>query len=677
MHTKIISLLTFCCVPLLELGLLSAHAAAIQPPPVQAFFSYAQISDVQISPDGTYLAMVVADSQTGIGRKSVEIYSLKAHDITAKFHTVENQVVANFWWANNTRLLVTTAQPQGSLAQPRGDGDLFGVNVDGTNMQMLMGAQVSGTHGSSPETVHNDFLFFDGLIYEPNDSNIAIVQTPYDNNGNVVAQAYRINIDSGYYAKVAAAPYTGLGLVADQSGEIRLACGNDSRLGIYACYYRSDAHSLDWKRLAVTPEDDDFDTGNGVVGFTPDNKNIYLLAPTPSTTQGLYSLNPDTLKTQLLFGDPHDDIYRLIWSFDLQKTQRIIGVWTMPGGYDLHILDPHSRKALDLVSLLNHFAGQMVTITSNTHDGSLMVVRVSSDRNPGSFYLYNSKTHQVTFLFDSLPAIKPQDMASMRPIEFKARDGVTLHGYLTLPLGGDGRSLPLIVNPHGGPVGVQDALSWNPEAQYFASHGYAWLQVNYRGSAGYGLQFQKLGYRHWGSTMQSDLADAVHWAVSQGIADPKRICIYGGSYGGYAALENSILYPTLYRCTVGYAGVYDLSTMYGANFKYAVQRSKYLRNYLNAVLGDESATLQAESPVYQADKIEDPVLIVYGGADPVASPKNSQELIAALRKAGKQYTVMYKPHEGHGFFKPQNRFELYTHMLAFFDKYIGPDAVVH
>ncbi|MGA9851519.1 MAG: prolyl oligopeptidase family serine peptidase [Gammaproteobacteria bacterium] len=345
----------------------------------------------------------------------------------------------------------------------------------------------------------------------------------------------------------------------------------------------------------------------------------------------------------------------------------------MPGLPALHILESDSPKAQDLASLYAAFPNQVVNITSNTRDGSEMVIYVHSDGNPGSYYLFNANKSQVSLLFNVLPGIDPKQMADMPPITFKARDGVTLRGYLTLPPGSNGKNLPLIINPHGGPHGIRDVWGWDPEAQFFASRGYAWLQVNYRGSGGYGMKFQDMGYRNWGTSMQSDLADAVHWAIAQGIANPKRVCIYGASYGGYAALENSILYPDLYKCTVGYVGLYDLTLAGRASFGLYASGQRFV----DMVLGTDSAVLKSESPVYQADKISDPLFIIYGGADKTVVPENAEEMMSALDKAGKHYEAMYEPNEGHGFTKPEHNFELYTRMLAFFNKYIGPDAVSH
>jgi dipeptidyl aminopeptidase/acylaminoacyl peptidase len=300
-----------------------------------------------------------------------------------------------------------------------------------------------------------------------------------------------------------------------------------------------------------------------------------------------------------------------------------------------------------------------------------VVVYVGSDRNPGDYYLFNSKTLKADVLFSTLDDIDPDKMATMRPVSFQARDGMTLHGYLTAPVGSPAKNLPLIILPHGGPHFIRDYWGWNSEVQFLASRGYAVLQVNFRGSGGYGMKFQDLGYRNWGTTMQDDLADAVRWAVQQGAADPKRVCIYGASYGGYAALENVIRYPDLYKCAVGYVGVYDL-TLQG---KYSdTERSASGRHYLEAVLGDEQDKLKEYSPAYHADKINVPVFIAYGGKDQRVVPDNARELMAAMDKAGKKYELLFDPYEDHGFKKPEDKFELYDRMLKFFGEYIGPQA---
>ena len=675
MNAKLITLLMVCgtCVWLATPPDALANGEV---PPVQAFFSYPQISDVQISPDGKYLAMVVADNKTGENRKGLAILSLLSHKVTASFKTIGDQDINEYWWANDSRLLIATAIQTGSLDSPLADGKLFGINVDGSQMRQLMGIMPGNPDSFTHIGQHQQLLYFIRMLYIPPDNARQVIVQAVSDMGfrNQPDQAYALDIYQGTVRNVAQSPAANGTLLTDNTGAVRLATGSNTLTGTAQFFYRASGSDLNWKDLsALYGNDDPAMTPLEPLGFGGDNHAVYWLGRTPTSTVGLYSLDPDTLKTTLLYGDPDYDLNDVIWSMDWQKTQHIIAVTTVPGLPALHILDSNSSKAQDLASLYAAFPNQVVNITSNTRDGSEMVIFVHSDRNPGSYYLFNAKTSRVSLLFNDLPGIDPKQMADMQPVTFKARDGVTLHGYLTLPPGSDGKNLPLIINPHGGPHGIRDEWGWDPEAQFFAAHGYAWLQVNYRGSGGYGMKFQDMGYRHWGTTMQSDLADAVQWAIKQGYADPKRVCIYGASYGGYAALENSILYPDLYKCTVGYVGLYDLTLVGRASFGLYASGQRFV----DVVLGTDSAALKAESPVYQADKFNDPLFIIYGGADKTVVPENAREMMSALDQVGKHYEVMYEANEGHGFAKPEHRFELYTRMLAFFDKYIGPGAVMH
>jgi dipeptidyl aminopeptidase/acylaminoacyl peptidase len=309
-------------------------------------------------------------------------------------------------------------------------------------------------------------------------------------------------------------------------------------------------------------------------------------------------------------------------------------------------------------------------ITSTTWDGSKAVVYVYSDTDPGQYYLYDAKTQKVEFMFANRPDIKPEQMAVMKPITFKARDGLTIHGYLTLPKGGD-KNLPLIIHPHGGPFGIRDEWGFDPEVQYLAYHGYAVLQVEYRGSGGYGNAFMEAGYRQWGGAMQDDLTDATHWAVDQGVADPKRICIYGASYGGYAAIEGVEKEPDLYKCAVGYAGVYDLVKMH---HEAGYIHGQILEPFMDRTVGTDEDVMRANSPYLHVDKIKADLFLAHGGADHTVVPAHAEELRDALDKIHKPYEWVYYPNEGHGFYALDHQVDVYTKMLAFFDKEIGPGA---
>jgi dipeptidyl aminopeptidase/acylaminoacyl peptidase len=384
-------------------------------------------------------------------------------------------------------------------------------------------------------------------------------------------------------------------------------------------------------------------------------------------------VDPETLQKKLLYSDPGYDI-----DYEFSDTaweNGVDGKTLVAFQYQSElpqwiVVKQDAPEAAMLASLQEAFPGEAVRITSTTWDGSKAVVYVYSDTDPGQYYLYDIKAQKVEFMFAERPDIKPEDMAEMKPVTFKARDGLVVHGYLTLPKGAQ-KNLPLIIHPHGGPFGIRDEWGFDPEVQFFAYHGYAVLQVEYRGSGGYGRAFQQAGYRQWGGKMQDDLTDATHWAIDQGIADPKRICISGASYGGYASLEGVVKEPDLYRCAVGYAGVYDL-VMMRHEAGYVV--GQLLAPFMHTTLGDDEDVLRQYSPYLHVDKIKAALFLAHGGADHTVDIDHADELRDALDKIHKPYEWVYYRNEGHGFYTLDHKVDVYTRMLAFFGKNIGPDA---
>ena len=666
----------------LSLAFFAADAPASTPSaaeiPISTFCKFPKVSTVKISPDGRYLAMIVADDKTGEGRKTLALITAdQPHRLTATFSVVGDKVISNFWWVSNERVIVAPAEQSGSYDRPFLTGELFGVNVDGKQKTQLLPVVNASEkfHSSALNVGRGQLVYFYGLIYRSLDDPRHVIidgSTFQGRSFEQPAQAYQLDVYTGETHQIFQSPAKGGGLIADNQGAVRLATGENTATGDAVLFYREDGHSLDWKDLSALHSDDDpAETDTGPEAFMPDDKHVYWNGYTKTTTQGLYDLDPETLSMKPIFEDPEFDVNDVITSFEWSKPQKIIGVETMPGLPKVDILDPDDLKSQYLAEFYKAFDGQEVEMTSNTADHSKFVLFVYSDRNPGEYYLFDTKTGQAQFLFASRPDIDPTKMGVMQPIEFQARDGLKVHGYLTIPAGSSGKNMPVITLPHGGPHGIRDEWGFDWETQLFASRGYAVLQINYRGSGGYGRKFQDLGYNNWGTTMQDDLADGVQWAVKQGYADPNRLCIYGASYGGYAALENPIRYPDLYKCTVGYVGVYDLTLQgkSGDTHHYAGGRK-----YVATVHADSEERQKAYSPAFNADKLKIPVFIVYGGQDQRVVPQNAEELMSAMDKLGKKYELMYEPNEMHGFYNVDHRIELYTRMLAFFDKYIGPDA---
>lgn len=333
-----------------------------------------------------------------------------------------------------------------------------------------------------------------------------------------------------------------------------------------------------------------------------------------------------------------------------------------------HFLVENAPEARLLKSLQKSFPGQVVEYTGFTRDGNMALVYVYSDRNPGDFYLFDIGKKEAVHLASRRDWVDPDRMSAMRPISVKARDGRMLHGFLTVPAGSDGKNMPLIVNPHGGPFGIVDVWGFDSESQLLASRGYALLQINFRGSGNYGREHLRAGYRQWGGKMQDDLTDATNWAIEQGIADKDRVCIYGASYGAYASPMGAARDTDLYRCAAGYVGVYDLPLMYQ---KGDVRDSRTGSNFLRETLGGDAAQQAKASPTRLAARIKVPVFLAAGGIDDRAPLKHSELMRDALTAAGNKPEWLVFADEGHGFENDAHRVEYYTQLLAFFDRNIG------
>ena len=310
---------------------------------------------------------------------------------------------------------------------------------------------------------------------------------------------------------------------------------------------------------------------------------------------------------------------------------------------------------------------EFVPMEGASTDGSTLLISVRSDRNPGAFALFERNGMRARPLYQALPWIKPADMPERMPIRFKDRDGIELAGFLTLPNGGDHKNLPLVLIPHGGPIGPSDGWFYDPWAALLANRGYASLQINYRGSGGRGYDFQRSGYKQFATGIQNDLIDGVQWAITQGYVDPNRICVFGGSFGGYSSLMQPILAPRLYKCAIDYAGVYDWRI--GMD-KSDTRRVASGRTYFKDAIGSREDAY-AMSPVSMLDKFNVPVLIAHGKDDPRVPYQNATDLRSALDKANKPYEWLAEPKELHGFASEEHNEELWNMMLPFLAKYIG------
>ena len=404
---------------------------------------------------------------------------------------------------------------------------------------------------------------------------------------------------------------------------------------------------------------------SGVIGFTKSGKELYLIDSRGTDTARLVKMDLVTGKTETLFFDPQYDVSSVIIDpddreIDMVSVNRARIEWTA--------LRDSAHK--DLTALRNTGAGDLLLL-NQSYDKRYWIVGFNSDISPLKYYIYDKHRGTSEFLFTHRPALLKYPLASMQPIMIPSRDGLLLKGYQTLPKYGK-KPFPAVLFVHGGPW-TRDGWGYDPMAQWLADRGYACLQINFRGSTGFGKKFVNAGDKEWGRKMQNDLSDAAAWAVRQGLADPKRVGIMGASYGGYAALAAAAFTPEVFRCAVDMFGPSDLATLIRAMPPYwSVEKTNIVRR-----MGDpetEAAFLKERSPIFSANKIRIPVLIAQGVNDPRTPKSESDRMVEALRQRGIECQYVVFPDEGHGFVKPANRLQFFKTAETFLARHLGGRA---
>ena len=377
--------------------------------------------------------------------------------------------------------------------------------------------------------------------------------------------------------------------------------------------------------------------------FAADHQTLWMISRQEHDRGALYAVDTRTFeKGPALFVPPAGEITDLIVSTD---GTRLLGVAYETDREHYHWFDAE-RGALQ-AKLAATFTGCEIALFNASADGKVMLVLVRHDREPGVVYVLDQKAGSLT-QFKRTSNIDPARLSPRQPITYAARDGLEIHGYLTLPRGSSGKNLPLIMHPHGGPFGIRESWGYDRDAQFLASRGYAVLQPNYRGSGGYGREFINKGRQQWGRAMQDDLTDGVKWAIAQGIADPARVAIYGASYGGYASLAGAMLTPDLYACAVNYVGAADLELTYWQRGEDAWRTSDEF-NYRNEWVGATRAYRDATSPILLVDRLKIPTLHAYGAEDPRVKIDHWTRLESQLKKFNKDYHSIVEGRQGHGF----------------------------
>lgn len=617
--------------------------AAAEPPATVDVMRYVRrdsYGEIKISPKGDHYAATVPLED----RTILVVIDRVTGKPTAKIEDDPDTVVSDFWWVNDHRVIAAMAKKYGRHDTPSPTGELVGVDADGKRAKWLTGP-----------TDYTVAFMLDTLRDDPD--NVLITVFPY--GADVETSVERMNVYNGNRGPVSSAPVRNAEFVTDRNGDVRFARGggkdNASQL-----YYREPGNGA-WRKLSDESESGVVETP---VGLSDDGKTAYLQVQRKQGPDAIVAMDTSTGAYTELLRDPVADPYRILYAHDGEAP---VGALYLRDGVRTGFFDEKRPTARYYRQMEKAFPGATVVLTSATDDGRLLLFAVFDDRNPGDFYLYDTVAKQVDPVMSRRQWFDPERQPAMEEIVVEARDGTPLHGYLTRPRGADPAvPLPMVVMPHGGPFGVSDTGWFDDDTQLLAEAGYAVLRINYRGSGGHGRAFMHAGAREWGGKMQQDLTDATRWAIAHKVAIADRICLYGASYGGYAALMGVAREPDLYRCAAGYAGVYDLAKLHrdvasngGGNLTWADQW-----------IGPRDR-LEAASPTKLADRIKVPVFLAAGGADRRAPIEHSERMEKALKAAGVPVETLYYPREGHGFYTEEHRREFYVRLLAFLSRSLG------
>lgn len=626
--------------------------AAITPIEAEQFFQHAQFKNMKISPDAKHVAFTYEhETEVRLG-----VMNLQKKQIISSFNFGNNMHVLDFHWANKNRVLMEVGEVTGNLVEMNGVRiDLYAANIDGTRRNLIF-----KTETAAYRILH--------LLPDQPDRILIAKRHWAELNG---WKAFTLDINRGTERYLGEQPNSGVigGLIADNSGAVRIGIefieGKTFDENRAVVHYKKDDN---WKQLSLPSKR--ANPNIYPLGFSADNTKAYFSSNHDmehNDVSGVFVYDFNTAEIRLLSRHEYSDVGRAFYSHQGD----VLGVYYATGINDYEFINSEHKDALLIAGLKASFPGQSVDITSFDSKGHTALFKVSADRNPGEFYLFDTIKGEARYLASTLGKLPAEALVSMKEIKFTARDGKVIRGLLTMPANMDS-NVALIVNVHGGPFGPYDSWGFDSEAQFFANRGYATLNINFRGSGGYGDDFQRAGRLQWGKAMQDDVTDGTLWAIEAGIADPERICIYGGSYGGYAALWGVIKEPDLYKCSVGYVGVYDMPLFFTGDGSDA-SRSSNIAQFITSHVGNGDEYMRSISPVHHVDKIKAALFIVHGSKDVRVPIVHANNLRKALDAAGKKYEWMVKE-DGHGFYKIENKVALYEKMLSFFEQHIGKKA---
>lgn len=613
--------------------LLGGAAHAQLPPliPRAVLFGNPERSGPQLSPDGKRMAYLAPDK----GVLNVWVRTLGQSDDKVVTSDRKRGIRSYFWQQDSSHVLYVQDQ----------DGD-ENWHLYQTDLKTGMTRDLTPFKGITAQIVAMDEKRPDTLLVGLNHRDPRL------------HDVYRLNLKNGALDLDTQNPGDVLGFEADRSLAVRAAqvMKPDGSTEIRV----RDSVTSPWRAFLSWSADE---TNGGVASFTPDGKGIWVMSSVGANATRLLQVDLATGKQKVVSEDPMYDLSGLL----VHPTKHTLeAVNYTKARREWVVLDPAVQP--DFAALRAVRDGDFGIVSRDKADKTWLVAYTVDD-GPVYWYSYDRATRKAALLFSNQPKLEGAKLAKMKPVSFKAKDGLTIHGYLTLPEGVPAKGLPLIVNVHGGPW-ARDTWGYRPEVQWMANRGYAVLQVNFRGSTGYGKAYLNAGDKEWGRKMHQDLLDGRDWVVKQGIADPKKVAIYGGSYGGYATLAGLAFTPTEFTCGVDIVGPSNLATLLASIPPYwAPMKALFTKR-----MGDTEAILKERSPLYQAGDIVRPLLIAQGANDPRVKQAESDQIVAAMRKNGQAVDYLLFPDEGHGFARPENRMKFYAAAEAFLARHLGGRA---
>ena len=628
-----------------ELARLAALESGNYKYSVEDYFKTPQAFSFKLSPDGKYIGYMKRRASGERDLYLKEIISEKETLLKAQ----GEDLIRGFAWATKDRIVY--------MQDKGGDENyhIYGVDISGANDVDL--TPYDGVRANILSSLKEDK---DHMIIQMNKDNLQ------------QEEPYLLNVNNGeitklYTVKEGDDPVAGYNF--DSKGILRaitkIKDGVNTEL-----LYKIDG---EFKQLKYT----DFSDAFSISSFNVDSENPDL-AYVVSNLDGdkteiqIYDLKQNK-KIETIFSNETFDVSGLTLS---RKRDYEIDYFSYTGEKTVVVPVSETYKKI-YVRLKKEFGDKQFYTAGRTDDESKYMIAVTSDKIVGEYYLYDVEQDEVTLLYKLLPQLKAEDMASMKPITFESRDGKTIYGYITLPQDYKaGQQLPLIVNPHGGPQGIRDSWGFNPEAQLFASRGYATIHVNFRISGGYGKEFLKSGFGEIGRKAMDDVEDGIDFVIDQGWVDKDKVAIYGGSHGGYAVLRGMTKTPEKYACGVDYVGVSNLNTFMQTIPPYWEKyREIMYKIWYNPDNPEEQAIMNEISPALHVDKIKRPLFVVQGANDPRVNIDEADQIVESLRARGVEVPYMVKYDEGHGFGKEENRLDLYKAMMGFFAEHLKDKEV--